>query len=512
MYSIILIDDEYFFRNSLRKNFDWEDCGFEVVGDANNGNKAYELIKEKKPHAALLDINMPNINGIQLLERLNSENIDCKCIFLTGYDDFEYAKSALRFGAYDYLLKPVDFDELKKSLERINNLLSQQANNDGALEKIRKEADYLTKRQILNDIVSAHIVHGIEQITADANIPLYNNVEYIVAVASIDTQLNTDHLKQATIALQMELFATEICFADYKNNLCIIMAKSELTELFVSLMADAITRTIGSAKLSFGGGCKLHELSMSYNRAYYGLKYCNERNNNIYHYSHAPSIRFVFYPTEYKSRLLSAMSRYDTQEVSSILSQIFQNIDRDKITDDNLVFICLDLLCMLLQMGDSLSVDYVDSTTIQTTLTEKILSFPTLIDVKEWITATFIDTLFRVTPEKNGAEISAKVTEYININYHNKDLSVSDISKYCFLNYSYLCSAFKKEKGTTINGYIQDVRLNKAKELFGQGHENIAIVAEKTGFVNANYFSKWFKNNTGITPTDYIRINNTQCR
>ncbi len=249
MHSIILVDDEYYFRSSLRKNFDWEGTGFEVVGDANNGNKAYELIKEKDPRVALLDINMPGINGIDLLERLSREGVKCKCIFLTGYDDFEYAQKAVKFGAYDYLLKPVEFEELETSLKRVSALLCEQAVGEDLLIPEKPEVD----------------------------------------------------------------------------------------------------------------------------------------------------------------------------------------------------------------------------------------SF-----------------------EEKGCDIASKVTEYIDKNYQNKELSVTEISKHCFLNYSYLCCAFKKEKGMTINAYIQEVRLNKAKEFFNSGCYNIAMVAEKLGFDNANYFSKWFKKSTGITPTEYI--------
>ncbi|MEG1426667.1 MAG: response regulator, partial [Oscillospiraceae bacterium] len=105
---IVIIDDEFYFRQSLIKILREESqrLGIEFVGDANNGDTGYELVRAQKPDIVLVDINMPGLDGLQLLEKLRSQNVHCEMIIISGYANFEYAKRAIPLGVNNYLLKP----------------------------------------------------------------------------------------------------------------------------------------------------------------------------------------------------------------------------------------------------------------------------------------------------------------------------------------------------------------------------------------------------------------------
>ena len=117
--SVLIVDDEYLIRSLIRNSVRWEAYGMEVVGEAGDGESALSFIRTFQPQIALVDINMPILNGLELAQKVREGNYKTHIIFLTGYRDFEYAKQAVTYQAFDYLLKPIDADELAETLIRL---------------------------------------------------------------------------------------------------------------------------------------------------------------------------------------------------------------------------------------------------------------------------------------------------------------------------------------------------------------------------------------------------------
>lgn len=129
MLKVILADDEPYIVQGLSLIIDWNQAGFEIIGTANNGQEALELIKSEDPDLIITDIRMPIMTGIELLEKVRSENIsDANFVILSGYNDFEYAKAAMKLGSIDYLLKPIDREELQAVLERVRETAKKRDN------------------------------------------------------------------------------------------------------------------------------------------------------------------------------------------------------------------------------------------------------------------------------------------------------------------------------------------------------------------------------------------------
>lgn len=126
MYSVVIIEDEALIRKGLCYTIDWASLSCLVVGEAENGEEGFNLINELRPDIVLLDINMPKLNGIEMLSKF--ENIDFQIIILSGYDEFEYAKKAITFDACAYLLKPLDDRELFSAVEKAKKRISISSN------------------------------------------------------------------------------------------------------------------------------------------------------------------------------------------------------------------------------------------------------------------------------------------------------------------------------------------------------------------------------------------------
>lgn len=126
LYQLLIVDDEYEIRIGLANYYSWKSVGFEIAGLCCNGQEALDFMKSHYVHAVLCDIKMPVMDGLKFSEMVRVTNQNVKIVFLSGYKDFDYVQKALRFHAYDYILKPTCFDEITRIFEKIQNELDLQ--------------------------------------------------------------------------------------------------------------------------------------------------------------------------------------------------------------------------------------------------------------------------------------------------------------------------------------------------------------------------------------------------
>lgn len=147
MIKVLIADDENIVRRTIRLIGNWEENGMEIAGEAGNGVEAVEMIREIKPDLILLDMKMPGYTGEEVLNIIEKEYPACSVIVISGYDDFRYAKVALKYGAVDYILKPIDRNELNAALKKVYVRYGSRGNTDGVLrikdisEQIRERID-----------------------------------------------------------------------------------------------------------------------------------------------------------------------------------------------------------------------------------------------------------------------------------------------------------------------------------------------------------------------------------
>ncbi len=127
MIKMIIADDERLIRESLHQLMDWKSVGVEVVGVAADGEAALELVREQSPQILLSDISMPRLDGIGLLTKIKEEKLNCRVILLSAYSNFSYAQSAVKYGAFDYILKPIDEDLLMETVVRCVQAVKEEA-------------------------------------------------------------------------------------------------------------------------------------------------------------------------------------------------------------------------------------------------------------------------------------------------------------------------------------------------------------------------------------------------
>ena len=156
LYKIMLVDDEEEVRTSIIKKINWEANGFEVVGDAENGRDALEKIENLEPNVIITDIRMPYMDGLALTENIRQRFPSIKVIIFSGFDDFTYAKEAIRLGVTEYILKPVNVDELTEILKKVRAKLDEEiesARNIDSLRESYKASLPVLREQFLNKLI-----------------------------------------------------------------------------------------------------------------------------------------------------------------------------------------------------------------------------------------------------------------------------------------------------------------------------------------------------------------------
>lgn len=201
MYSVYIADDEMWVIVGLKKRIEKTGLPFQVVGEANNGVMALEEIEKKKPDILFTDIRMPGYNGLELLELLRKKELDTKVVLISGYAEFEYAQSAIRNGAYDYLLKPIDQDKLQTVLERI---LGDGSTESGNVQELVAPS---TIRKIMDEIKE----HYIENITLTGLAEKYSiSVSYLSELLKEYLQLSfSEYISSKRIQKAKELLADD---------------------------------------------------------------------------------------------------------------------------------------------------------------------------------------------------------------------------------------------------------------------------------------------------------------
>ena len=190
LLKLVIVDDEPILLEGLLKTYDWAGMGFEVVGSARDGDQAIQVIKDKKPNVVLTDIRMKKVSGLQVMQEIEKEKIYCLFVVLSAYRDFEYAKQACDLGAFAYLLKPINDDELRQTMCGAYESCMGQIQNEEKLERwedlIVKDKDTFLKVILQKYVKNKLSIEKVEQAFQTLDTTLEKNDKFITAYVDVD--------------------------------------------------------------------------------------------------------------------------------------------------------------------------------------------------------------------------------------------------------------------------------------------------------------------------------------
>lgn len=536
MLKIMIVDDEFYFREAIKVSLSWNELGFEICSEAKNGRDALEKMEVFKPDIMIVDINMPIMDGLEFVQRIRETKNDTKIIILTGHSEFNYAKQAVHLGVFNYLLKPVDEGELKKTLLELKNIIDKEVKIKMEMDRLKlqvRDSIPLLKDKFLNELLRGNLTKkdsGTIKRMEYLKVNSYSDY-YLAVTIEVDTDENfdwNDEDKQlwkfavSNIADEIlsELFVFDRCY-DNDDRICIIIGinENEDREAFLSSLGYKLEwiRAIVAKHMEFSitigvGEIRndLFDIAESYKESIVALK--NKvtlgKNKVILYSSVAESgIKINLFTVEQRSQLLMSMRIANEEEVDMCITRIFDRMRCENIHYELLFVVCVELISacfeFIIEVGVSLEDILPDE---QFGIIERLQLKNSINEMEEWVKEIYRHTLEAIKKNKSSkaSKIIEEVKNYISDNYQNYELNIDEIARNIFINYAHLCFIFKRDTGVTINEYLTEFRISKAKDLFDSGNTLILDVASKVGYADANYFGKCFKKFYGIPPRKYI--------
>ena len=192
MYRIILVDDEEEVRKGIIRKIQWEKLGFTIVGDAENGEDALEKIEQSEPNVVMTDIRMPYMDGLTLAERIRQKYPSMKILIFSGFDDFEYAQQAIKLNVTEYILKPVNMEELTEILTRVHRNLDEEIEQRRDVDLLResyRSSLPLLREMFLNEMVRGNIPEAvIRQKLEEYQVDILGARKWLTAIIDVDTE------------------------------------------------------------------------------------------------------------------------------------------------------------------------------------------------------------------------------------------------------------------------------------------------------------------------------------
>ena len=529
MYKVLLIDDDAFILEGLKVIIDWEEYGLEIAGQASNGIKALELLKQQTFHILITDIKMPYMDGIELIKNIRNEEIDIKIIILSGYDDFKYVREAVKLSIENYLLKPINPSELSSTLSNtIENIEKDQCN------KIRQPSDLsILKSNILYRWVTGSISNKeLNERAEFLNIDLSRKY-YLICLLRVMEIQDKSTKKCSQVNNNYEHLISSVCnilheslnpdyhpyiFPDMNNDIVILISFAEtqidneklLTSLKICM--NHIQNQLQLNTFSVIGNLSqgYQEISQSYENAVELLEYCLVLpQNSIADYESIKVLKGSsdILPNEVDSSistLKDSVIKMDLKQANKNVDDIYSKLyGQSNINPEYLRRITIELIYMVMNSLNTRKIGFTGFANNLKMLYARAYatnSFSELSSLVKIAVENVID--FQKSIKDAQTPTVTRVISYIDNNYF-EDLSLKTLSAKLNFNAAYLGQLFKTETGEMFTAYLNRVRIEKAKELLLSTRLTSIEVAKKVGYVNTKYFSNIFKKITGVYPSDF---------
>lgn len=503
MIRVMIVDDEYIMRQGLKYIIDWEKEGYEIVGEATNGNEALGLIDRLEPQIIICDIVMPVLDGVDFTAAVHNIHPNIQIIILSGYDNFEYVKQTMMYGAVDYILKPSLTPQsikeiLSKASRRLMESSKQEKNSNAGYER------------------------AIERYLLGINKDLHVPEEYFLgnrfSIYAFNMKVNNIHGKDVSDVLkekverEIEKFngVQKSIFVLQEEILCILFCydkslSSELRRMVEELNDQLIIlsyEVFGVLSTTFEepglmSDIYSKEILKNVDKAfYYEGKHILMLNDEMEHEKNLESGKFDFH--KYNQLLLNKqynqavklLIKYNERALeckvdvyglkNQIKNMIYHFLDFQDISDDEKEKLRRSLF------------DKIGKTMYESSYRECL----------EYISKRLLEITGN-EKEQTDDRID-RMLEYIERNYKD-DIKLEDLAEEFNFNYHYLSAYFNQHMNEGFSDYLNRIRIEKACRLLEQGSQMVSEISGEVGYADHSYFCRVFKKVTGKTPSAYRR-------
>ncbi|WP_404330100.1 response regulator [Mesobacillus maritimus] len=513
MHKVMIVEDDRIIRRGLCQAIPWEQNGFYVAGEAGDGEVAIELIEKEQPQVVVSDINMPFMNGLEMAKLVKEKSPATKIIFLTGYEDFSYAQQAIKVRAYDYLLKPVDSEQL---LQKVIEAATEWE-NDRVNEKRILDSMPLLQQNFLQNLTrqeAKRVDIEAELLALDIHLdgPFFSSL--LIHFDSSNKEDNERFKDNATKRISDFLTSCEGAVLNAgENEIAVFLSLETNQSNKIEILAKDLLQLQDEGK---------QQLTITYGRVY----------DNVFELGHsyidcrlAMDMRHIMGPGKiYRLDDISSNCKQSEENVKELDRKLENQIKLglpEKVSETLAqlnVAIFESRKSTLLEMK-TLAVKYSSMLfyEIEKWRKEEVKGFNSSKYYEDIMKLTSLNEMFEILQRlvqewsslMNKSKQNSRYTlvdqaiEYMKDTFHETGLTLQKVANHIHVSSPYLSNLFKVEKGFNFGDCLLELRMKKAMEILGDVNLKTYEVSEQVGYSNPQYFSICFKKYTGYTPAEY---------
>lgn len=522
---LLLADDEPVILRGLKKLISWEQLGFMIVGEANDGNELRDLIHRHEPQLIISDISMPGGSGIDVITELNEQGFQGKVIFISAFQEFGYARQAIQLGALDYLVKPINKNQLERVVEKAASIIREETNgeqNKMMLNYYEKKNRSRTIEQLLDGLLDGDLktINELSQLGAIA-------ISRFITVCVLEMDEHAESSKWEERERNLVNFALSNIIREtldqgqntakglliQKEGLYTLLVQHEERDYAFHLAHDLRHKIHSYLKLSVSCGVGqsmtgMEEAEESYRTALkaLNLKYFSGTNQVIRSGEQLSGNTLVPRSmADLESHLIEALVNQEKDQIHLLTRELLERIrmqagDNKTQTITGVYKAILSLNQNLEKFGGKIEILNVH----QGALLEKLTDCPSYADVANEVDVVLYEMLQHLASKMSGKEstLLTKVKSYIEGNYAS-NITLESMAAQVYMNSYYFSSFFKKHTGQNFKNYITEVRMNHALKLLIETDLLVYEIADRVGYNNVRHFSDMFKKKYGKVPQEY---------
>lgn len=541
MLKIFLAEDEVVVRETIKRMIPWEELGFELVGEAADGEMALPLLIRQQPDLLITDIKMPFMDGLTLARLAKKEIPGLKVVILSGYDDFNYAKQAIGIGVEDYLLKPITKNALIERLSEIRSRYEHEKTQKEYYEKFHREMQAYEKNSI-RDFFEA-LVRGsmdmmevykrAEKLGLDIVAEAYNVLIFTMNCDEDFSGQRDEYSSWEAESLELleNFFAGHSSAMLFRSNIfsygVLLKGQRETIEENTRACVDEIRKILSRQDgrrewfLAVGQSVeRLSQIQKSYHTASRAFSQRYLYDENILYYDEMETMEHPGGQAETEDNaylqkvdvnalnpaiLQKFLSNGLQEETENFVKDYFYAIGQEPM--ESLVFrnyVILNVRFSVISFIKGLGCDTneMESADTEEVLAESGKNMESAITYAKKMISQAIEIRDQNSGNKNRSILKTAV-DFIDSHYMEEDISLNTVANVANVSANHFSALFSQNMGQTFIEYLTTLRMNKAKELLRCTGMRSSEIAGEIGYKDAHYFSYLFKKTQGMTPSDY---------
>ncbi|GGD53695.1 response regulator [Paenibacillus nasutitermitis] len=507
---ILIVDDETLIRQHLSSLEEWESLQCAIVGEAANGREALELIPLVKPQLVITDIRMPEMDGIELAGMIRRIYPHIHVMFISAYDDFEYAKQAMKLGVCDFITKPIQVSEMIDSVELLQQGILRM-NEDERLEREKAISLLLSEDTGIMEAQNLLVAHHVQDRSIQVILVEIDNADLMHLSERPLSFIVLRELVDHRLQDQPQMYWT---YLDRSGIYIVLFAADDMP-----LAGGVQSMQIANQLLDEIGKLSGYSLSIGISRplpsaaelreGFRQSKQCMEYRmllgkGSIISYEALIGLEKGRMDKEDKAmtELLMHIRRGDGSQIPAALRVIYREMLAAGLDKKVIQHYALEVLTRADQMLEELHIPIPPESSIDAK--QKIFSYSILSDLLEFLSGYLSQAAYLIAQQSDTGTPSIIRRIHLFLEQHYKeDVTLASLSAKLHMNHSYLSRLIKKQTGVHFRDLLWKHRIDKAKELMRQQELKTFEIAYELGFKDPSHFSQVFKRMVGVSPSDY---------